>query len=104
MQNRVMNYFAPSDAPEYWLVRGTWGFVMVTREVAMYLLDVVRRRVRPCWVRFYDLSGSEICLRTSTIDLIAENTAEQRASDRALRRQLDAEENGGDEWQDFRSA
>ncbi|HEY0672524.1 MAG TPA: hypothetical protein VGD27_09670 [Longimicrobiales bacterium] len=104
MQNRVMNYFAPSGAPDYWLVRGNWGWVMVTREVAMYLQGVLRRRLRPRWVRFCDLSGSEICLRTSTIDLIGENTAAQRANDRALRRQLDAEDNGGDEWQDFRTA
>ena len=105
MQNRVLNYFGPTGAPDHWIVRGNWGWVVVTRDVAVRLTQLMQRCVRPRWVCFNDLSGSEIWLRTNTIQLIAENTAEQRANDRALRRQLDAEESGGDEgYNDFRSA
>ncbi len=103
MQNRILNYLARAPVPEYWIVRGTWGWVMVSREVALHLMNVLRHRIRPRWVRFCDLAGSEICVRTSTIDLLGQNTLEQRANDRALRRLLEAEENG-DGGYDYRSA
>ncbi len=92
MQNRVSNYLASPSGPEYWIVRGHWGCVMVSRDVASHLMEILRRRIRPRWVRFCDLAGSEICVRTSTIHLLGQNTLEQRANDRALRRLLESEE------------
>lgn len=97
MHNRISSCLPQPSVPEYWIVRGHWGWVMVSRDVASHLMEVLRRRIRPRWVRFCDLAGSEICVRTSTIHLLGQNTLEQRANDRILRRLLEAEENG-DGW------
>ena len=105
MNNRLLSYFEANGAPEYWLVRGRWGYAYVSREVAQNLMSQLRRWLRPRWVCLNDLSGSQIWVLTSTIELIGESTFEQRAYDRDLRRQLEAEENDDNEgYQDFRSA
>src|SRR5688572_4007420 len=82
MNNRLLSYFEANGAPEYWLVRGRWGYAYVSREVAQNLMSQLRRWLRPRWVCVIDLSGSVIWSRSCDIDMIAESTPEQRASDR----------------------
>lgn len=101
MMNRLLQYIEPEEptgVPEHYLVRGPFGNVLVSRDTARAINALLRRWIKPRWICFYDLAGSEIWLRPRDVYLVAENTTEQRAYDRQLRRMLDAEENDNTNW------
>jgi hypothetical protein len=100
MINRLQKYMQPEEpdcGPEYFLVRGVFGYLYVSRETARYVMRRMQRWLRPRWTRFTDLSGSEICVPTRAIFLVAEATPAQRELDRQLRKLLEKEDNDG-EW------
>ena len=95
MPNRLLRYFEEHGVPDYYLVRGACGVILVSPEVARYVMRLLNRWLRPRWIRLVDLCGSEIWVRSKTIYAIVENTRAQRAADRKLCRLFDAEEDDG---------
>lgn len=79
-------------APDYWLVQARSGTFAVSAEVAARIKSELRRFWRPRWIRFVDLSGSEIQLASKMIEMVGESRSSQRAFDRMLRRALEAED------------
>ena len=94
----------PVRAPDYWVIRGPWGLVLVTPEVALYVLNQWQRRLPPRWIEFYDLAGSHVVLRTRTIEMIVECTAEQRAWDRRLAQLVEEEKYDPAPYRNYRIA
>ena len=82
----------PPPGPEYYVLRSTQWTLLVSRETARCVLRQLQRWRPPRWIRVVDVSGSEVWLPTESIQILVESTPDQRASDRALRRLLDAEE------------
>jgi hypothetical protein len=79
-------------APDYWEVRGRCGVVMVSAETARTIIAELSRIWPPRWIRFRDLSGSEVMLPSRSIDWVWESKGAHRAFDRRLRRMLEAED------------
>lgn len=93
--NRLLGRLAPEEppeGPEYYTVRGSFGFILVSRAAACALVKQLRRWIRPRWIHVVDLSGAEIWLPSEAIRLVAESTAAQREFDRKLTRLLDEED------------
>lgn len=96
---RLVEQSQPPPAPEYFVVSGSFGSLLVSRAEAHALRMQLQRWIVPRWVLVRDLSGSEIWLPSRHICLIGESTAPQRAYDRQMRRMLDEESSGGsEEW------
>jgi hypothetical protein len=64
----------------------------VTRTSAGRILRDLDASPMPRWVRFVDLHGSRVCLRSELIQFVFESTAAQRSSERHFERALDREE------------
>lgn len=63
----------------------------VSTEMARFIEACLEAEPAPKWVKFVDLTGARIRLRTRLIDCISQSTAEQRAADRAYCRELTRE-------------
>lgn len=79
-------------AEDYWELSGESGWYCVSRETALELSRQLERLRPPRWLRFQDLFGAEVRLRSSDVDRVSECTAAQRAAVRKLRRALRQEE------------
>ena len=84
-----------SDGPEFYIVSCNFGYIYVSREMAHALVKQLQRIFPPTFVWLRDLSGSEMWLQRSQIELIGESTPAQREHDRKLRRALNDEDK---EW------
>jgi hypothetical protein len=95
VMNRMSGVFEEPEeharAPDYWEVRGRCGVSMVSAETAQKIIADLSRIWPPRWIRFRDLSGSEVMLPTRSIDWVWESKGAQRAFDRRMRRLLEAE-------------
>jgi hypothetical protein len=97
MTNRLKDIF---DQPEkrvpdddyYVVTHYCLGRFFVTRATADRILRDLDAPVMPRWVRFVDLHGSKVCLRTRLIQSVFESTVGQRASERKFERARDREE------------
>jgi hypothetical protein len=96
MTNRLKDYFdQPDERPpeeDYFVVAHDCAFFYVTREVAERILVDLQADVPPRWLRFTDVSGSSVCVRTRLIDYVRECTQAQRAAQREFRRARRLEE------------
>jgi len=94
--NRLEEFFRDPQEPErtddFFEIETYCGTFVVSREIA---LDVERRLDHlppPRWITFHDLDGSRQRVLVRLIYRIAENTAVQRAANRAFRRARRLEE------------
>jgi hypothetical protein len=96
MINRLKDCFEESDErlPEddYFEVGYEFEYYYVTAAVAERILRQLQSRVRPRWLRFTDVNGSRVCVRTRLIEYVRECTVAQRARERAFRRARRLEE------------
>ncbi len=105
MINRVTAFFGDPDErspPEDFYVIGyAQEEFYVTREVAECVLRQLGAFVRPRWIRFTDLHGSTVSVRSAWIHQVRESTAAQRKALRAFF-QARVEEQTGEEnpWQE----
>ena len=84
MINRLIEYIGTPGVPlppeNYWFVyRREGGGWTVTPETAEYVGRMLDLRRTPEWVRFKDVFGSDVRVRTSSITAIEECSSDQRA-------------------------
>lgn len=96
MINRLQRYFQPFEerppADNFYVVVYGWSAFYVTREVADGVLRDLDARPPPRWIRFTDLSGSSVMVRSARISYVFESTLAQRAAERAFDRARRLEE------------
>ena len=96
MVNRLTRYFeetrdrTPRD--DFWVVCGPTSWFAVDEPTARHIVERLERRWPPRWLRFVDLFGSAVRVRSRDIDQVIESTADQRAAGRAFRQARQAEE------------
>lgn len=104
MVNRVSAYFGepPYEPPEvdYWEVYGDAGWFAVSPETARVLVRQLARVRPPRWLRFRDLFGSEVRIRSRQVGTITEATTAQRAAARQFRRERQREEKEDRRWEE----
>lgn len=81
------------EANDYFVVCSHNAHWVVSLEMARFVEGCLDRRPPPRWVRFVDLSGARIRLRSERIESVEQCTAEQRAVRRALERSAHEERN-----------
>ena len=96
MINRLKDRFQEPEenAPEqdFHVVAYEFEEFYVTREEAERILRELYASTPPRWIRFTDVNGSMVSVRSARIDHVREWTAAQRESQRAFRRELRREE------------
>jgi hypothetical protein len=96
MVNRLKEYFDPSDErppdDDYYVVRQRYGEFYVTRDVAERILADLASSEPPAWIRFIDVYGSSVCVRSCMIHSVWECTVAQRALERQFHRARRLEE------------
>ncbi|HEX7051947.1 MAG TPA: hypothetical protein VF188_17195 [Longimicrobiales bacterium] len=96
MINRLKEYFdEPEEQPpedDYYVVACAWDDFYVTCDVAERILRELQAPSLPRWIRFTDVNGSRVCLRTRLIEYVRECTAAQRASARRFGRARELED------------
>ena len=80
-------------------------FVVVGENCTWYVSTEMARFIEECldsgtsgWVKFVDLIGSRVRLRTRKIDFIAQSTAEQRSTERDFFRTMRREHKADRDW------
>lgn len=90
MINRLKDYLGEPEerqpAGDYFVVGYQFQRFFVTREVAEHILSELDRSDLPRWIRFEDLTGAEIAVRTRKIEFVSESTAAARQSARDFER------------------
>lgn len=105
MVNRLTGYFdQPDDRPpvdDYYVVACAWDDFYVTSDVAEQILRELQEPSSPRWIRFRDVHGSTVCLRSRLILYVRECTAEQREAARRFWRAREREEDADRHpWED----
>ena len=75
-----------SAAEHYFVVSTEWDSWCVSTAMARFVEECLDRRTD--WVRFVDLAGASVRVRTEEIVSVAESSPEQRASYRTFARRL----------------
>ena len=88
------------DAGDYFIVSGDCGTWLVSTEMARFIESILDARPRARWVKFVDLAGSRVRLRTRQIEYICQCSAEQRASRREFSRALTRERKADRTWEE----
>ena len=84
-------------AAEYFVVIGEYCTWYVSTPMAKFIEECLDTGAE--WVKFVDLTGARIRLRTRMINYITQHSADQRAMERDFnRRQRDND--GGENWDD----
>jgi hypothetical protein len=96
MINRMRGFYEEPEQrqPEddYFVVAYVFEDFYVTREVAERIVRELDAPTPPRWIRFTDVHGSYVTVRSQRIDHVREWTAGQRQSARAFRRAREQEE------------
>ena len=85
---------------DYFVVSGDCDTWYVSTEMARLIEACLDAEPAPRWVRFVDLTGARIRLRSRLIESISQSTADQRASERAFHRTLNRERKADRSWDD----
>lgn len=96
MVNRLEDYFEEPEerTPEsdFFIVSAEFDSFYVSEATAIELMRTLERSPSPGWVRFTEINGSRVCLRTRMIHYVSECTQRQRAAERAFHRARRQEE------------
>jgi len=96
MINRLKEYFGESEEekPEedFWEVAGDGGWFYVTRATALDVARQLQRLRPPRWLRFRDLFGADVRVRSADVNRVTECTTGHRAAEREFRRARRLEE------------
>ena len=85
-------------AGDYFIVSAEGSTWYVSTEMARFIETALDSWPRPRWVKFIDLVGSRVRLRTAQIDVVCQSTVEQRALDREINRALNRERKADRSW------
>jgi hypothetical protein len=75
-----------SPSGDFYVVVSQYNTFYVSAAMAAHVGGALGRRWVPRWVKFVDLAGSRVWLRTSAVDAVYESTTEQRGRDRVFHR------------------
>lgn len=105
MINRIRERFEEPQGgtpdEDYWEVMGAAGWFTVTAETARKVMGQMDAPSPPRWLRFTDLFGAEIRVRTKGIDCVRECSLAQRSAERSFRRARREERKAdGRPWED----
>lgn len=84
-------------AAEYFVVIGEYSSWYVSTPMARFIEECLDAGAE--WVKFVDLTGARIRLRTRMINYITQHSADQRAMERDFNRRI-RENDGGENWDD----
>ena len=87
-------------AGDFFIVSGDCSTWLVSTEMARFIESILDASPRPRWVKFVDLAGSRVRLRTRQIEFICQCSAEQRASKREFSRALTRERKADRTWEE----
>jgi hypothetical protein len=85
-------------AGDYFIVSAEGSTWYVSTEMARFIETVIDSWPRATWVKFVDLVGSRVRLRTRQIEYVCQCTVEQRALDREFSRALNRERKADRSW------
>lgn len=101
MNNRLKEYFElPEPRSDFWRIVTEWGWVYVDEETAHRILVRIERRFGRRWIRFYDLFGARVSLRTRDIMSVDESTSAAREMGRLFQKALRDEVPDDRPWED----
>lgn len=88
------------SAGDYFVVDTRRDWFYVDAATASRLSRALERRWLPRWIKFVDINGARVWLRTSVIEGIRESTERQRARDREFQYLQRKEERTDKRWDD----
>ena len=83
---------------DHFVVSGDSGTWYVSTVMARFIERCLDTEPRPAWVKFVDLTGARIRLRTGLIESITQSTADQRMEERNFHRSLNQERKTDRRW------
>lgn len=86
LKGRIPRPDEEEPANDYWEVSGDGGCFYVSKETAERILRALERLVPPRRIRFRDVFGSEVWVRTKEISCVEESTRTQRTASRRFQR------------------
>lgn len=101
--NRLQEPFedgAARPAGDYFVVSGDCCTWYVSAAMARFIEQCLDAEPRPRWVKFVDLTGARVRLRTRQIEYVCQCTTEQRAVERAFFRSLRQERKADRSWEE----
>ena len=100
LQEQSQEGAAKPEAGDYFVVCTDCCTWQVSTEMARFIEACLDAESCPKWVKFVDLTGARVRLRTRLIESIGQSTADQRASERAFHRTLNQERKADRSWDD----
>ncbi|HET6231328.1 MAG TPA: hypothetical protein VFE05_14745 [Longimicrobiaceae bacterium] len=91
---------AEVPAGDYFVVATEWNTFYVSAWTAARVARCLDRAWRPCWLKFSDVGGSRVWVRTAKVEAVYESTELQRARDRRFQRALRQETRADRRWDD----
>ena len=85
--------------PEYFVLTGG-GRWIISRETACDIERALRRWPRPRWIRFVDISGATVRMKTAWIGYLQQSTPESRELNRRFQQERRKEEQDERDWND----
>jgi len=77
-----------AEAGDFFVVNTSEGAWYVSTEMARFIEACLDEAKTPEWIRFVDLAGSRIRIRSDQVSALCQCTAEQRARERQFARSL----------------
>ena len=90
----------PQGPGDFYTVNSRYDCYIVSAETARRLGACLDRRWRPRWLKFVDINGGRVWLRTASIESIAESTEAQRENNRAFQYSRHKEDMADRRWDD----
>jgi hypothetical protein len=90
----------PPLVGDFYVVNSRYECYYVSPETAARIGRVLDRRWRPRWLKFVDINGGRIWMRTASVESITESTEAQRSADREFQYARRKEEMSDRRWDD----
>lgn len=99
-QKQDMHEQQPPRAGDYYIVSTEDGWYFVNADTAARISRVLEARWPPRWVRFVDLTGARVWVRTRLVESLRESTERNRERDREFGYLRRKEERDDRRWDD----
>ena len=90
----------PDGSGTYFTVAGNHNIWYVSTEMARHIEACLDAEPRPAWIRFVDVTGASVRVRSKDIEYVQQSTPEQRAHERAFHRAMRQEQKADRDWGD----
>jgi hypothetical protein len=90
----------PPRAGDYFTVETRYATYYVSPDTARRIGAALERFWRPRWVKFVDLNGGRVWLKTTGVEAVVESNEAQRSRDRAFHHAQRKEEKADRRWDD----